>query len=258
MDLTEIDLTDLPGVAVGDEVILWGRSGDGIISVNDVARIAQTISYEMLCTVGRRVSRVYRGLAEKQPARMNMATDKVIIKRALLGVSDKAGLVDFARALQRHGVEIISTGGTKAALEKGGVRGQGGRRIHRLSRDARRTREDAASKNPRRQSSRDAPTPSHQAQMRQHGIEPIDLVVVNFYPFEQTVAKPDVSLEDAIENIDIGGPTLVRAAAKNHGDVAVVVDPSDYAAIAQELEANNGATNRRRLDGAWRARHSLA
>jgi len=170
-----------------------------------------------------------------------MATDKVTIRRALLGVSDKAELVEFARVLERRGVEILSTGGTKAALEKGGVRVKAvedftgspemldGRvktlhpKIHGgiLARRA-----DA----------------SHQQQMRQHGIEPIDLVVVNFYPFEQTVAKPNVSLEDAIENIDIGGPTLVRAAAKNHDDVTVVVDPADYAAIAQELEANGGAT----------------
>jgi phosphoribosylaminoimidazolecarboxamide formyltransferase/IMP cyclohydrolase len=170
-----------------------------------------------------------------------MATDKVVIRRALLGVSDKTGLVEFARVLERRGVEILSTGGTKAALEKGGVRVKSvedftgspemldGRvktlhpKIHGgiLARRA-----DA----------------SHQEQMRAHGIEPIDLVVVNFYPFEQTVAKPDVTLEDAIENIDIGGPTLVRAAAKNHDDVAVVVDPADYAAIAQEFEANGGAT----------------
>jgi phosphoribosylaminoimidazolecarboxamide formyltransferase/IMP cyclohydrolase len=170
-----------------------------------------------------------------------MATDKVVIRRALLGVSDKTGLVEFARVLERRGVEILSTGGTKAALEKGGVRVKSvedftgspemldGRvktlhpKIHGgiLAR-----RGDA----------------SHQEQMRAHGIEPIDLVVVNFYPFEQTVAKPDVTLEDAIENIDIGGPTLVRAAAKNHDDVAVVVDPADYAAIAQEFEANGGAT----------------
>ena len=169
-----------------------------------------------------------------------MATDKVVIKRALLGVSDKTGLVDFARVLERHGVEILSTGGTKAALEKGGFRVKSvedftgspemldGRvktlhpKIHGgiLARRA----EPVAS-------AADAPT-WHRA---------IDLVVVNFYPFEQTVAKSDVTLEDAIENIDIGGPTLVRAAAKNHDDVAVVVDPSDYAAIAQELE-----TQRRR------------
>ena len=79
--------------------------------------------------------------------------------------------------------------------------------------------------------------------MKEHGIEPIDLVVVNFYPFEKTVAKTGVSLEDAIENIDIGGPTLVRAAAKNHGDVAVVVDPADYAAIVEEMDREGGAVS---------------
>jgi len=169
-----------------------------------------------------------------------MNSEKVIVRRALLGVSDKTGLVDFARALERRGVEIISTGGTKAALEKSGVRVRAvedftgspemldGRvktlhpKIHGgiLAR-----RSEAA----------------HQAQMRQHGIEPIDLVVVNFYPFEETVAKSGVSIDEAIENIDIGGPTMVRAAAKNHDDVAVVVDPADYAEIAQEIEANGGA-----------------
>jgi len=170
-----------------------------------------------------------------------MATDKVVIKRALLGVSDKTGLVDFARVLKRRGVEILSTGGTKAALEKGGVRVIA---VEDFTGSPEMLDGRVKTLHPRihggilaRRSE-----PSHQAQMRQHGVEPIDLVVVNFYPFEQTVAKPDVSLEDAIENIDIGGPTLVRAAAKNHDDVAVVVDPSDYAAIAQELEANGGAT----------------
>src|SRR5271168_5290084 len=90
---------------------------------------------------------------------------------------------------------------------------------------------------------------SHQRQMLQHGIEPIDLVVVNFYPFEETVARPGVSLDDAIENIDIGGPTLVRAAAKNYADVAVVVDPADYESIGAELDANNGALT---ADTRWR------
>ncbi len=84
---------------------------------------------------------------------------------------------------------------------------------------------------------------NHQRQMAEHGIEPIDLVVVNFYPFEKTVAKPNVSLEEAIENIDIGGPTLVRAAAKNHQDVAVVVDPADYAAIVEEMNRYSGAVS---------------
>ncbi len=170
-----------------------------------------------------------------------MTTDKVVIKRALLGVSDKTGLLDFARALERRGVEILSTGGTKAALEKGGVRVKS---VEDFTGSPEMLDGRVKTLHPkihggilaRRSES------SHQAQMRQHGIEPIDLVVVNFYPFEQTVAKPDVTLEDAIENIDIGGPTLVRAAAKNHDDVAVVVDPADYAALAQELEGNAGAT----------------
>jgi phosphoribosylaminoimidazolecarboxamide formyltransferase/IMP cyclohydrolase len=160
--------------------------------------------------------------------------------RALLGVSDKAGLADLARALARHGVEILSTGGTKAALVSAGLHVKAvedftgfpeildGRvktlhpKIHGgiLARRS---------------------EPSHQRAMAQHGLEPIDLVVVNFYPFEQTVAREGVSLADAIENIDIGGPTLVRAAAKNYADVAVVLDPADYPALVRELDENVGA-----------------
>src|SRR6266851_5247797 len=140
-----------------------------------------------------------------------MDNNGVKITRALLGVSDKAGLADLARALARHGVEILSTGGTKAALESAGVHVKAvedftgfpeildGRvktlhpKIHGgiLARRS---------------------EPSHQRAMAQHGLEPIDLVVVNFYPFEQTVARKGVTLADAIENIDIGGPTLVRSA----------------------------------------------
>jgi phosphoribosylaminoimidazolecarboxamide formyltransferase / IMP cyclohydrolase len=171
-----------------------------------------------------------------------MSTEQVRVRRALLGVADKRGLAEFARVLVRHGVELLSTGGTKAALEAAGVPVKSveeftgfpemldGRvktlhpKIHGgiLAR-----RGDA----------------NHRRQMEQHRLEPIDLVVVNFYPFEATVAKPDVSREDAIENIDIGGPTLVRAAAKNYEDVAVVVDPVDYQRIAGELEANGGAVS---------------
>ena len=169
-----------------------------------------------------------------------MSTDKVVIRRALLGVSDKSGLVDLARALQRRGVEILSTGGTRAALEKAGVRVKA---VEDFTGSPEMLDGRVKTLHPKihggilaRRALAD-----HQEQMRRHGIEPIDLVVVNFYPFEQTVAKSGVSLEDAIENIDIGGPTLVRAAAKNHEDVAVVVDPADYAALASELEANGGA-----------------
>src|SRR5579864_1255052 len=178
-----------------------------------------------------------------------MENNSVKITRALLGVSDKTGLADLARALARHGVEILSTGGTKAALESAGVHVKAvedftgfpeildGRvktlhpKIHGgiLARRS---------------------EPSHQRAMAQHGLEPIDLVVVNFYPFEQTVAREGISLADAIENIDIGGPTLVRAAAKNYTDVAIVTDPADYEAIIAELDSGGGAitlATRRRL-----------
>src|SRR5580700_6766483 len=144
--------------------------------------------------------------------KLKMASGSVRIGRALLGVSDKNGLTELAETLERHGVEMLSTGGTQAALKDAGVAVNsvedftdfpeilGGRvktlhpKIHGgiLAKRADLT---------------------HQREMGRHGFEPIDLVVVNFYPFEQTVARAGVTLEEAIENIDIGGPTLVRAAA---------------------------------------------
>jgi phosphoribosylaminoimidazolecarboxamide formyltransferase/IMP cyclohydrolase len=168
-----------------------------------------------------------------------MADGNVKINRALIGVSDKEGLSELAHALRRHEIEMLSTGGTHAALKEAGVAVKsvehftdfpeilGGRvktlhpKIHGgiLAKRADLT---------------------HQREMGRHGFEPIDLVVVNFYPFEQTIARAGVTLDEAIENIDIGGPTLVRAAAKNHADVAVVVDPADYAAIVRELDENDG------------------
>jgi phosphoribosylaminoimidazolecarboxamide formyltransferase / IMP cyclohydrolase len=166
--------------------------------------------------------------------------DKIKLVRALLGVSDKTALIELARALARHDVEIISTGGTWTALAAAGVRAiaveqftgfpeiLGGRvktlhpRIHGgiLAR-----REDSGDR----------------LQMDEHRLAPIDLVVVNFYPFERAVASANISLQDAIENIDIGGPALVRAAAKNYSSVAVVVDPVDYPEIIRELDDNGGA-----------------
>jgi phosphoribosylaminoimidazolecarboxamide formyltransferase/IMP cyclohydrolase len=167
-------------------------------------------------------------------------TDTIKIARALLAVSDKTALVELARALVRHGAEIISTGGTRTALEGAAVpvivveqltgfpEILGGRvktlhpAIHGgiLAR-----RENVAD----------------QRQMDEHGLAPIDLVVVNFYPFERTVVDNNIALEDAIENIDIGGPAMVRAAAKNFASVAVVVDPADYPAIIRELDDSLGA-----------------
>lgn len=156
------------------------------------------------------------------------------IQRALLSVSDKTGLVPLAQTLADSGVELISTGGTAKALREAGLpvkdlsaytgfpemldgrvktlhpKVHGGLLHIRENQD-------------------------HLAAIRAHGIEPIDLVVVNLYPFEQTVAKPDVTLHEAIENIDIGGPSMLRSAAKNHDSVTVVVDPADYGRVAEQV-----------------------
>jgi phosphoribosylaminoimidazolecarboxamide formyltransferase/IMP cyclohydrolase len=166
--------------------------------------------------------------------------DKIKIARALLGVSDKTALVELAQALVRHGVEIVSTGGTRTALEGAAVRViaieqftgfpeiLGGRvkTLHPMIHGGILARRDDL---------------GDQRQMDEHRLAPIDLVVVNFYPFEHAVASGSVALEDAVENIDIGGPALVRAAAKNFASVAVVVDPADYPAIIRELDDNGGA-----------------
>ncbi|MGH7815291.1 MAG: bifunctional phosphoribosylaminoimidazolecarboxamide formyltransferase/IMP cyclohydrolase [Candidatus Binataceae bacterium] len=169
-----------------------------------------------------------------------MSTDKIAIKRALLGVADKGGLDQLARALVRHGAEIVSTGGTAAALETAGIKV---RTVENFTGSPEMLDGRVKTLHPKIHGGILARRGDehHRRQMHAYGIEPIDLVAVNFYPFEKTVAKPDVKLGDAIENIDIGGPTLVRAAAKNYPDVAVVVDPADYDEIIAELDANNGA-----------------
>ena len=168
------------------------------------------------------------------------------IRRALLSVSDKRGLVDLARTLRDLGVEILSTGGTAAALEAAGLpvvqvaAYTGAPEIL----DGR-----VKTLHPKIHGGLlGRPTDAHRAEMAAHGIEAIDLVVVNLYPFEATVAKDGVVLAEAIENIDIGGPSMLRSAAKNHERVAVVVEPDDYPAIIAELRAQAGAlTARRRL-----------
>jgi phosphoribosylaminoimidazolecarboxamide formyltransferase/IMP cyclohydrolase len=170
-----------------------------------------------------------------------MSNDNFLpIKRALISVSDKSGIVEFGRALQAQGIEILSTGGTYkllcdnniAAIEVSDYTGfpemMDGRvkTLHPKVHGgilARRGQDDAI--------------------MAEHGINAIDMVVVNLYPFEKTVANPDCSLEDAIENIDIGGPTMVRAAAKNNAFVNIVVNAADYDSILAEMQANNGATS---------------
>ena len=163
------------------------------------------------------------------------------IERALISVSDKTGLIPFAEVLSRAGVEILSTGGTARALREAGIEAidisdytgfpemldgrvktlhpmvHGGLLYLRENGD-------------------------HVATTKEHGINSIDLVVVNLYPFEQTVANPDVTIEDAIENIDIGGPSMLRSAAKNHQSVTVVVDPADYDVVAAQISAEGNTT----------------
>ncbi|NCZ96312.1 bifunctional phosphoribosylaminoimidazolecarboxamide formyltransferase/IMP cyclohydrolase PurH [bacterium] len=170
------------------------------------------------------------------------------IQRALLSVSDKTGLVEFAKFLAGKGVELISTGGTAKALREAGVK------VMELSdytgfpemMDGR-----VKTLHPKVHGGllqrRDLET--HRQQAKQHGIPTIDLVVVNLYPFEQTVAKPDCTTELAIENIDIGGPSMLRSAAKNHDSVTVVVDPGDYAVVQKEMEKAGDTTveTRRKL-----------
>jgi phosphoribosylaminoimidazolecarboxamide formyltransferase/IMP cyclohydrolase len=163
------------------------------------------------------------------------------IRRALLSVSDKTGLVPFAQGLAAAGVELISTGGTARALREAGLT------VKDLS---------AHTGFPEMLDGRVKTlhpkihggllflrgNAEHEATARAHGIEPIDLVVVNLYPFEQTVAKPEVTLHEAIENIDIGGPSMLRSAAKNHESVTVVADPADYAEVAAQIAAGGETT----------------
>lgn len=169
-----------------------------------------------------------------------MSTDLIAIKRALISVSDKTGIVEFARQLREFDIEILSTGGTYKLLKENNIdvvevsdytgfpEMMDGRvkTLHPKVHGGilgRRGQDDAV--------------------MAEHGIKPIDMVVVNLYPFEQTVANPDCTLEDAIENIDIGGPTMVRATAKNNAFVNIVVNASDYDAIIGEMKQNSGATS---------------
>ncbi|ETS31376.1 bifunctional phosphoribosylaminoimidazolecarboxamide formyltransferase/IMP cyclohydrolase [Photorhabdus temperata] len=173
------------------------------------------------------------------------------IRRALLSVSDKSGIVEFAKALSQRGVELLSTGGTARLLADSGLKVtevsdytgfpemMDGRvktlhpKVHGGILGRRRQDDEI---------------------MEQHQISPIDMVVVNLYPFAQTVARPDCTLEDAVENIDIGGPTMVRSAAKNHKDVAIVVNSNDYEKIIEEMDNNQGSlTQSTRFDLAIKA-----
>ncbi|MBN2035812.1 MAG: hypothetical protein JW768_03640 [Chitinispirillaceae bacterium] len=157
------------------------------------------------------------------------------IERALVSVSDKTGIVAFAKKLVDLGIEILSTGGTAKTLRDNNVKvvSVDGYTGHPEIMGGR-----VKTLHPRVHGGilavRD--NPEHRRQMEENRIRPIGMVVVNLYPFVETVSKPGVTIEEAIENIDIGGPAMVRSAAKNHAWVAVVVDPADYEIIAQELE----------------------
>ncbi|MDR4507598.1 MAG: hypothetical protein MRJ65_05060 [Candidatus Brocadiaceae bacterium] len=160
------------------------------------------------------------------------------VKRALISVSDKTGIVEFSKELQQLGVEIISTGGTFKQLSENGVR------VTEISEytgfpeimDGR-----VKTLHPKVHGGLLAlrHNASHVKQMNELGILPIDIVVVNLYPFEKTIAKKGVSLEEAIENIDIGGPSMIRSASKNYKHVIVVVNPKRYEFIIEELKANH-------------------
>jgi phosphoribosylaminoimidazolecarboxamide formyltransferase/IMP cyclohydrolase len=163
------------------------------------------------------------------------------IERAILSVTDKTGVVDFAKKLSEFGVQILSTGGTAKALRDGGVS------VMEISDytgfpemlDGR-----VKTLHPKVHGGilgvRD--NEEHVKMMKKHGIENIDLLVINLYQFEKTVAREGVTLEDAIENIDIGGPAMLRSSAKNFRDVTVITDPADYSIVLDEMKANGGAS----------------
>jgi phosphoribosylaminoimidazolecarboxamide formyltransferase/IMP cyclohydrolase len=162
------------------------------------------------------------------------------VRRALLSVSDKTGIVEFARELKERGIELLSTGGTAKLLTSHGIQVKEvaehtgfpeimGGRVKTL--------------HPKIHGGLLGRRGLDEAVMREHSIEPIDLLAVNLYPFAATVSRADCTYEEAVDNIDIGGPAMVRAAAKNHDSVTVVVDPNDYRELLDELAANHGSTN---------------
>jgi phosphoribosylaminoimidazolecarboxamide formyltransferase/IMP cyclohydrolase len=164
------------------------------------------------------------------------------IERAIISLTDKIGVVDFAKSLSKFGVQILSTGGTAKVLREGGISVMD---ISEYTGFPEMMDGRVKTLHPKVHGGllglRD--NPEHVKMMKEHGIENIDLLVVNLYQFEKTVAKEGVSLEEAIENIDIGGPAMLRSSAKNFKDVTVVVDPADYDVVLKEMEELGGATS---------------
>src|SRR5205814_8551084 len=163
------------------------------------------------------------------------------IQRALISVSDKTGVADFARALEKQGVDIISTGGTAELLRKKKITV---REISNFTGFPEVLEGRVKTLHPRVHGGLlyKRGNPKHEKEARDQGFEPIDIVVVNLYPFEQTIAKPDVTLAEAIENIDIGGPSMIRSAAKNYESVSVVVDPACYNPMLETMRDNDRET----------------
>ena len=162
------------------------------------------------------------------------------IQRALISVSDKTGIVEFAEALAEMGVEIISTGGTAKSLAAAGI---SLKNISDVTDFPEMLNGRVKTLHPAVHGGllADRSKPEHMQTIAAHGILPIDLVIVNLYPFAETIARPEVTREEAVENIDIGGPSMIRSAAKNHASVAVVVSPLDYSALLAEMQRNEGA-----------------
>jgi hypothetical protein len=176
------------------------------------------------------------------------------IQRAILSVTDKTGLVDFARQLSGLGIELISTGGTAKLLRDSGIAVKD---ISELTGFPEMLDGRVKTLHPKVHGGilHRRENPAHTAAVAEHGIQPIDMVVVNLYAFEKTAAKPGVAFEELIENIDIGGPSMIRSAAKNFHDVAVVTSPADYPAIADEL-ARSAERSRSKPSGDWRRKPS--
>ncbi len=172
------------------------------------------------------------------------------ISRALISVSDKSGVLDFARFLDGLGVEILSTGGTAKILADAGIPVK---EVSEVTGFPEMMDGRVKTLHPKIHGGLLGRRGTDDKVMSEHGIPAIDLVVVNLYPFEETIAKPDCDLATALENIDIGGPTMIRSAAKNHNDVAVVVDPKDYPRVEAELEASSSLSPKRRFELATKA-----
>src|ERR1700730_1413232 len=163
------------------------------------------------------------------------------IRRALISVSNKKGVAALARALEKQGVDIISTGGTAELLRKEGVPV---REISNFTDYPEVLEGRVKTLHPRVHGGLlyKRGNPKHEAEARDHGFQPIDLVAVNLYPFEETIAKPNVTLPEAIEQIDIGGPSMIRSGAKNYESVTVIVDPADYDEVLENIRDHDGAT----------------